>query len=250
LRPLNGRDEVLVLAHPRSRASLVTDLLAQVIVALDATPLAREQIATLTLGERDVLLARLRQENFGDQVESAAPCPQCRERLDMDFSLEGLLAHNRPQSMRGVVSHEDGWLSLANHAVTFRLPTMADLEAMEQQAELTTKEQRQWLIAQCVRPTPVPARLFARIEHAMWRLSPQLSQELRAQCAVCGMTFTAAFDVESFVLREIWLAARTLYRDVHQLARWYHWREDEILALPRQRRMQYVAELRSDLRGG
>ena len=250
MRPLNGRDEVLVLAHPRSRASLVTDLLAQVIVALDATPLAREQIATLTLGERDVLLARLRQENFGDQVESAAPCPQCRERLDMDFSLEGLLAHNRPQSMRGVVSHEDGWLSLANHAVTFRLPTMADLEAMEQQAELTTKEQRQWLIAQCVRPTPVPARLFARIEHAMWRLSPQLSQELRAQCAVCGMTFTAAFDVESFVLREIWLAARTLYRDVHQLARWYHWREDEILALPRQRRMQYVAELRSDLRGG
>jgi hypothetical protein len=250
LRPLEGRDEALVLAHPRSRASLVTDLLAQVSIPPDATSCVREQIATLTLGERDVLLARLRQENFGDQVESTATCPQCRERLDMDFSLEALLAHNRPQSTRGVVSQEDGWLSLANHAITFRLPTIADLEEMEQQAGLTTKEQRQWLIAQCVRPTPVPARLFARIERAMWRLSPQLSQELRARCAMCGLTFTAAFDVESFVLREIRLAARTLYRDVHLLARWYHWREEEILALPRQRRMQYIAELRSDLRGG
>jgi hypothetical protein len=250
LRPLEGRDEALILTHPRSKASLVADLLTQVTIAPDATPLAREQIATLTLGERDVLLARLRQENFGDQVESNATCPQCCERLDMDFSLEALLAHHLPQSTRGVLLQEDGWLSLANHVITFRLPTIADLEVMEQQAGLTTKEQQQWLITQCVRPMPVPARLCARIERAMWRLSPQLSQELRAQCAVCGITFTAAFDVESFVLREIRLAARTLYRDVHLLARWYHWREEEILALPRQRRMQYVAELRSDLQGG
>ena len=141
-------------------------------------------------------------------------------------------------------------MRLTNDRITFRLPTGADLEATEQQVGLTTEEQRQWLIAQCVHPTPAQARLVPRIERAMWRLSPQLSQELEARCAMCGTTFTATFDVETFVLREIRLAARTVYRDVHLLARWYHWREEEILALPRQRRMQYVAELRSDLRGG
>jgi hypothetical protein len=83
----------------------------------------------------------------------------------------------------------------------------------------------------------------------MWRLSPQLNQELDAKCAECGETFSVIFNLESFVIQKLRRAARTLYRDVHLLARWYHWREEEILALPRRRRVQYVEALQSDLRG-
>jgi len=249
LRQLEGRDEVLVLAHSRPGAPLVTDLLAQVIVALDETTPAREQVATLTLGERDILLAHIRQENFGDQLQSTSTCPRCHEQLDIDFSLEAFLIHYRPRLPRGVEPQENGWFRFANHNVSFRLPTGTDMEEMEQQAGLTYEQRRRWLIARCVSPTHVSARLLARIERAMWHLSPQLIQELGAQCAMCGANFSVTFNMESFVLRELRLAARTLYQDVHLLARWYHWREAEILSLPRQRRIRYVDELMSDLRG-
>jgi hypothetical protein len=52
------------------------------------------------------------------------------------------------------------------------------------------------------------------------------------------------FDVETYVLREWSDRAAGIYQDVHLLALHYKWPEDRILALPRNRRMQYVEMLR------
>jgi hypothetical protein len=40
--------------------------------------------------------------------------------------------------------------------------------------------------------------------------------------------------------------ARRLWRDVHVLARTYHWEEGTILALPRPRRCDYLALIEAD----
>jgi len=48
------------------------------------------------------------------------------------------------------------------------------------------------------------------------------------------------FDVQSYVQRELRYDAEFLFEDVHQLATRYHWSEEEILSLPRKRRVQYV----------
>jgi len=52
------------------------------------------------------------------------------------------------------------------------------------------------------------------------------------------------FDVESYVVQELSQHAAGIYQDVHLLALHYKWPEDQILALPRNRRRQYVELLR------
>ena len=71
-------------------------------------------------------------------------------------------------------------------------------------------------------------------------LAPPLSGEINGQCPECGARVSFWFDVQSYVQRELYFDAEFLYEDVHQLATRYHWSEEKILSLPRQRRMQYV----------
>ena len=53
------------------------------------------------------------------------------------------------------------------------------------------------------------------------------------------------FDVLPFVLRELRDHADSVFEDVHLLAMYYKWPEEDILALPRSRRLRYGAALRS-----
>jgi hypothetical protein len=46
------------------------------------------------------------------------------------------------------------------------------------------------------------------------------------------------------VLRELRDHAATIFEDVHLLAVYYKWPEEDILALPRSRRLRYGAALR------
>lgn len=249
LRSLEGRDESLFLEGWRSPIRLVTDLLGQVVVDLDGTEPSRERLTALTLGERDILLARLRQQELGDKIESIATCPQCGKRLDMDFSLTAFLSHFQPKMPRGVEPDEEGWFRLREPNHTFRPPTSADLEALEMETDLKPSQRRRWLAQRCIEPLPERGRSISRIERAMAKLSPQLTQELEAKCAECGAGFSVAFDLAGYVLREFEQLSRTLIQDIHLLARWYHWRLEEILSLPRQRRIQFVNALGTDLRG-
>lgn len=74
----------------------------------------------------------------------------------------------------------------------------------------------------------------------MEKLAPPFSGEIEGQCPECGARVNFWFDVAAYVLRELRFDAELLYEDIHQLAMRYHWSEQEILNLPRQRRMQYV----------
>jgi hypothetical protein len=240
-------DEALGLTDASVRCGLASRL-PELVVDIDGKRPSLEDIGGLNLCERDVLLARIRQETFGDRVESTVKCPGCGERLDVDFSLEAFVEHQKPRRSPRIEIKEGGWFQLSGDSTVFRLPTVGDLEAVEPERIAPGAGAVRALVARCVRSADGSSRFLARIERAAWKLAPQLSAELRADCAVCGQVLFVAFEVMSFVLREIQHAAARLYRDVHLLARWYHWREAEILDLPRRRRVEYVDALLADLR--
>ena len=61
----------------------------QALTVLAATYPERsmDQLADLSLGERDRLLFRLRQQLFGQELRGYVECPECRERLEFSFGV-------------------------------------------------------------------------------------------------------------------------------------------------------------------
>src|SRR5262252_635429 len=47
--------------------------------------LGREALSSLTIGERDRLLFRLREQMFGSSLMAVAVCPECGERVEFAF---------------------------------------------------------------------------------------------------------------------------------------------------------------------
>jgi hypothetical protein len=69
---------------------------------------------------------------------------------------------------------------------------------------------------------------------------PQADVELALACPSCGHQWPAAFDIASFLWKELHAWALRTLREVHTLARSYGWREDDVLALSGTRRQLYL----------
>jgi hypothetical protein len=92
---------------------------------------------------------------------------------------------------------------------------------------------------------PVPVR--AALEERMRQLAPKVELTMEAVCAECGRTFAAPFDLRRFFLGELRTDRELLTREVHFLAFHYHWGEQEIMAMTREKRRRYVDVLAAAL---
>jgi hypothetical protein len=188
------------------------------------------------------LLLLTRKALFGDLIRADATCPalHCGERIEVAFQVENYLIHEQPRKVRGVESGDEiGWFKWQNLPILFRLPTGADQVAIAYHPD-----PEQALIQRCIRPSNLPAKQRQRVEKAMAAMAPSLVQLLQGQCAECGAVVEILFDPQRFVLQELQHQARFVYEDIHLLAMHYQWSEDEILVLPRSRRMYYAERIR------
>src|SRR5262249_42554529 len=134
----------------------------------------------------------------------------------------------------------DGWFTLAGASVSFRLPTIGDV-----QAAATAPDPELWLRQQCVRPAAVPAAVARRVSKAMAALAPSLTGAITAGCPACGASQSLQFDPVTYSLAELRDAASGLYEEVHLIAATFCWAERDILALPRSRRARYAGLIHS-----
>ena len=258
LRPLTGREELLLLETPcagthyapADAAALVPALLARlarpVEDAMDSMTETAANRATrwsaLPVTDLDALLLHLRQACLGDRIRAETFCPSagCSARMDVTFRIHDYLAHNALQGARGVVMDEAaGWYRFTDAPIRFRIPTGDDLlEAVRQ------PDPERALILRCACPSPLPARARRRVENALACLSPSLAGTLQGVCPECGANVAIAFEPRQFVLRELREQSAFLYQDIHLLAAEYHWSEAAILALPRVRRIAYTELIR------
>jgi hypothetical protein len=204
--------------------------------------------SSLPVTDIEGLLIALRQQVFGDRINTDLPCPApaCGARMDVSFRLSEYLTYHRPRWPRGVVNSgdESDWYQLRDADVSFRLPSVADQVA----ARYSPQPVRE-LVRRCIQPADAPARERRRAENAMAALAPSLSHELEAQCPECGAQIAFYFDVQHFVLNELRGQAAYVYEDVHLIAQSYHWPEDAILALPLSRRLRYAELVRAERTG-
>ncbi len=243
LTALTGMEDALLLESPdNNTAALAASLLSRTGRFVDGQAVGWE---ALPVTDADALLLHLRQREFGDTIRAESACRRgdCRTRLDVTLRVGDYLAHCAPTVPRGVASaSEDGWFCLDNAPITFRIPTLGDQIAVAGQPEPAGA-----LMARCVRPAPPESRLRKRVEAALESLAPGLDSILEAVCPECGATVQIAFEPRAFTLQELRGQAAFLYDDAHLLASRYHWREADILALPRARRCQYAERIRQSL---
>lgn len=200
-----------------------------------------DDLASLSIGERDRLLMELREATLGSALQVYAECPNCAERLE--FVLDS--ARLRHAVGEPVSSHQ---LEAEGFTVQFRLPDSKDLAAAARSGQVA--EARTALLESCVLEaacgnTAVAARdLPAFVQEAvaleLANCDPLAEILINLTCPFCRHRWQALFDVARFFWDEINGTARHLLQQVATLARTYGWREADILAMSPQRRQYYL----------
>jgi len=218
---------------------------ALILLALVCREAALEELARWSIGRRDARLLALRESLFGSRLASLARCPQCGERLELNFEVAAIRAETAASSPETFVVEADGC------EVRFRLPNSEDLMAVEAQSDVASG--RELLLRCCLldlrlegRERPVeslPEPVVAAILNKMEEADPQANTQLDLICFACHHRWLAAFDIAMFLWAELDDWARRLLREVHLLARAYGWREADILAMSTARRRAYLEML-------
>jgi hypothetical protein len=196
--------------------------------------------ARCSIGQRDALLMRLREQLFGDRVHSVAACPACATALELNFAL-GEVRAEPPGDPTRLLTVRRGAFRLR-----VRPPTAEDLVALERSGTVTRLHllERCVLGATCdgrtVAPSELPDEVVVAVAERLARADPQADVQLALACPGCGHGWSAAFDVVTFLWRELDVWARRLLYEVHTLAKAYGWREHEILTLSPERRALYL----------
>jgi hypothetical protein len=270
LVPLSGHaEERLAEGTPSTNAATLTALLSRCVRRLGTiSPVSDDIVRCLLIADRHYLFLKLREVTFGDHVQATVQCPwdACRKKVDIDFSLHDIPVresaekgplYTRELSPEAVCSNASGE---QYREVVFRLPNGEDQEAIAHMVEDNEAQALILLLARCIRRLgplhdPGPEVIHglsplarAEIERHMEVVAPHVDLTLVASCPECDREFTVPFDLQGFFLAECQTSRDLLYREVHYLAYHYHWSEQEILALPREKRRTYIAILAAELR--
>ena len=259
LSPLRGAEEKLIAQRGRtSRAALVTTVLSQCIRRLGTiNDVTEDVVRNLLVGDRQFLLLKLREITFGQTIQAVINCsrPDCGAQLDIDFSTENIPVTRSPQRQpfhEMILSAQAG-----REPVTFRLPNGHDQERIAHLAEQNETLAEDLLLSRCIQSigplslpeleqiAALPASAKTEIEEEMDRLAPKVSLTMEAFCPECERRFSADFDLQEFILRELHTQLDLLFKEVHYLAYHYHWSEKEILGMTRENRRRYI-EILSD----
>lgn len=257
LRALSGQDEAFLSEEARSLlpAFRTTALLTRCLTRLGPlSPVPRETVQALAVGDREALLLHLRRLTLRDRMECVLSCakPDCGEKMDLDLKVSDLLL---PPYSIAQEWHEKTITENGNaYRVRFRLPNGADQEAAASLAFGDVRTAAHLVLQRCVEevnveggnnlsPSALPRAVVRGLPQTMADLDPQAEIHLDLICPACGASFGVVFDTADYLFQELSAERMALYREVHLLAYYYHWGEAEIMAMTRRKRRLYLSLL-------
>ena len=231
-----------------ARAQPIT---TQALMLLQAASpgVSRQDLANLSVGERDARLLALRELLFGSRLIALTSCPGCRQQLEIGIESADIhVVGERPNpELLSVTS--------GGYVASFRLPNSDDLSAIAERNHQQLDEAATIceLLSRCIvelrrngrrQKLPssrrLPSALVEAIAAEMEKADPQANVQLPLSCVDCGYRWLSAFDVVSFLWSEIDNLATCLLREVCALAQAFGWGEGDILAMSAQRRQLYL----------
>lgn len=195
----------------------------------------------MSVGQRDDHLLTLREQLFGNRLESIATCSKCGEKIELAFDIQDIRATPRTSTEKLRVEVDD-------YLVQFRLPSSADLLAIND--GLSEEGMRNMLLKRClqavkvgdqeIKPEQLPAKVIDAMIKKMADADVQADVQIALACPTCQHDWPMHFDILSYLWDEIDDWAFRILHEVHGLARAYGWSEREILAMSSRRRQLYL----------
>jgi hypothetical protein len=249
LRTLTGYEEAWLAQHRDvPNAIKTTRLLTACVLNLDDDEPPPDMARRMLVGDRDYLMLQLRRLTFGDRILAIVDCPACEARMNADFNASAI-------AIEAGAAHEASYeieipesAGNVDRAIRFRLPTGADQEAV---LGLDVEAGADKLLERCFLTgvaEPLAMEQKAQVITAMEERAPRIDLELELVCPECSHAFATPFDTTAFFLDELRATTGQLFREIHFLAFYYHWKEREILSLARDRRRAYLSFLSDTLR--
>ncbi|MDJ0729241.1 MAG: hypothetical protein QNJ33_04535 [Crocosphaera sp.] len=203
----------------------------------------KEQLAELTIGQRDYYLLQLRELTLGAQLNGFTECPQCGERLEFELNAPDLRV-GEP----GRVKVSTQGLQVGGFEVQFRLPNSWDLAAIANCQDRVIADGL--LLQRCIVQAnlngsaisvqELPLEVITQLTNTMAEADPQAEILLSLNCAACQYEWQSLFDIVSFFWTELNTQGKRLLQEVHILAQYYGWREADILSMSTKRRQLYL----------
>ncbi len=240
MRPLSTREIVQIWEIGQSQHWVDRALTMLAVACPDR---GVPDLVALTIGQRDAYLLTLRELTFGSKLNGFADCPKCAERLEFDLKVSDIFLVDLTQPVPS-----DYVLETEGFTLQFRLPNSQDLAAIAAftNVEMATTTLLQRCLLKCDRnQIPIaydelPTTVITQLIEQMAEYDPQAEIQLALNCPACGHAWSALFDIVDFLWTELSAQAKLLLQDVHLLARFYGWREGDILSMSEVRRQFYL----------
>jgi hypothetical protein len=238
MRPLSAPELLEVWEHGEYQHAIDKALTLLAVCCPERNP---EELAGLSIGQRDALLFALRELMVGPLLDAFAECPACHEHLEFSLAISNILS--------GAMIPDDNEIRLEAEGfeVRFRLPNSIDFAAI---ANLGIIEGEKTLLHQCVRRVvqdgneialeSLPEKVTSAMVKKMQEYDPLAEVMLSLECPACGNHWPMLLDIVSFFWAELEAQAKQLLRQVHILARYYGWQEADIISMSAQRRYHYL----------
>ncbi|MBV6625819.1 MAG: phage baseplate protein [Rivularia sp. (in: Bacteria)] len=221
--------------HPLDRALT--------LLAFACPEISPPQLASLSIGQRDAYLLTLREITFGQKMNCLAECPNCGDRLEFDINIPDIrVAQISSPKVEKYNLHAEGV------ELQFRLPNSQDLAAIVGYKDVN--QANSVLMQRCILQASnndnslayndLSATVINQVVQQMAERDPQAEVLLNLSCPACEHSWQLLFDIVSFLWRELTARAKRLLQEVHTLARFYGWREADILSMSGIRRQMYL----------
>ena len=251
LRPLTGRQEVMIAARPPD-ARAVSRVLADRLVRIGGIEeFSPQRVSQLTRGDRAHLLLCLRALMLGDELRLTLTCPNpsCHAPLPLTLSIRALCTVQAAPALAKIPIQTS-----AGEAI-LREPTGEDDALLEETSGhrdavlwsrlLLRLGHRTGLTADDWRALPAGVRHAIALGLARHHRGPQLFGS--ASCSGCAAGQEWRIDPAGLLSAELRTGAARIIDEVHALAWHYHWSEESILDMPRRRRWRYLRLLSAAL---
>ena len=219
--------------HPLDRALT--------LLAVTCPEKKHPELMRLSIGQRDALLFASRQLTFGPEMEAYAACPACGVQLEFTINIKELLRRDTHGDQCETSVELDGF------RIRFRLPDSVDLAECINSGSIADDKD---LLKRCVLKVTrgkkgvafeeLPEATSSALAERMADLDPLSEVQIALNCNECGHRFTMLLDILSFFWSELSGQVQQLLKQVHVLARYYGWREADILAMKSWRRQYYL----------
>lgn len=240
MRPLLANDIIHVWERGQGKPYLEQ---AMLLLTAALPHVDRDQLADLTIGQRDAVLLALREKTLGPTLQMYDRCAQCSESLEFTVSTSDIrmmeISEEKPAERE---------LRRSGYVVRYRLPDSWDLAFVRELGDVARA--RSQLLQKCILearydetaiwPEDLPHEVVIALTEQMEEDDPQADIQFNVRCPTCGFTWQTIFDIVPYLWTEISVAAQRLLIDVHALACAYGWDQDDILAMSAARRRFYL----------